>query len=110
MPINCNSATVTLFCIFVFLNHVASFIMLKNTFKKCFFFLQINYESPSRNGCQISCFRSDFASLLFLTDFLRNLVVVVVVVYPTPSEGWGHGGRPWSPRRRATPQGLDQRS
>ena len=37
-------------------------------------------------------------------------VVVVVVVYPTPSEGWGHGGRPWSPRSRATPQGLDQRS
>ena len=37
-------------------------------------------------------------------------LVVVVVVYPTPSEGWGHGGRPWSPRSRATPQGLDQRS
>ena len=36
--------------------------------------------------------------------------VVVVVVYPTPSEGWGHGGRPWSPRSRETPQGLDQRS
>ena len=36
--------------------------------------------------------------------------VVVVVGYPTPSEGWGHGGRPWSPRSRATPQGLDQRS
>ena len=35
-------------------------------------------------------------------------VVVVVVVYPTPSEGWGHGGKPWSPRSRATPQGLDQ--
>ena len=37
-------------------------------------------------------------------------VVVVVVVYPTPSEGSGHGGRPWSPKIRATPQGLDQRS
>ena len=36
--------------------------------------------------------------------------VVVVVGYPTPSEGWGHGGRPWSPKSRATPQGLDQRS
>ena len=35
---------------------------------------------------------------------------VVVVGYPAPSEGWGHGGRPWSPRSRATPQGLDQRS
>ena len=33
-----------------------------------------------------------------------------VVVYPTPSERWGNGGRPWSPRSRATPQGLDQRS
>ena len=39
-----------------------------------------------------------------------KLFSVVVVVYPTPSEGWGHGGRPWSPRSRATPQGLDQRS
>ena len=36
--------------------------------------------------------------------------VFVVGGYPTPSEGWGHGGRPWSPRSRATPQGLDQRS
>ena len=26
------------------------------------------------------------------------VVVVAVVVYPTPSKGWGHGGRPWSPR------------
>ena len=38
------------------------------------------------------------------------VVVVVVVGYPTPSEGWGHGGRPWCPRSRATLQGLDQRS
>ena len=37
-------------------------------------------------------------------------VVVVVVGYLTPSEGWEHGGRTWSPRSRATPQGLDQRS
>ena len=41
---------------------------------------------------------------------LKRVVVVVVVGYPTPSEGWDHGGRPWSPRSRATPQGLDQRS
>ena len=34
---------------------------------------------------------------------------VVVAGYPTPSEGWGHGGRPGSPRSRATLQGLDQR-
>ena len=25
-------------------------------------------------------------------------VAVVVVVYPAPSERWGRGGRPWSPR------------
>ena len=25
-------------------------------------------------------------------------VVVIVVDYPTPSEGRGHGGKPWSPR------------
>ena len=34
----------------------------------------------------------------------------IVVDYPTPSMGWGHGGRPWSTESRATPQGLDQRS
>ena len=39
-----------------------------------------------------------------------NNYIVVVVVYPTPSEGWGHGGRPWNPRSRATTQVLDQRS
>ena len=37
-------------------------------------------------------------------------VFLVVVVYPTPSERWGHGESPWSLRSRATPQGLDQRS
>ena len=49
----------------------------------------------------------------FALDVFTHLClnpVVVVVDYPTPSEGWGHGGRPWSPRSRATPQGLDQRS
>ena len=40
--------------------------------------------------------------------FVVSLFCDVVVGYPTPSEGWGHGGRPWSPRIRATPQGLDQ--
>ena len=24
--------------------------------------------------------------------------------YPTPSKGWGHGGRPWSPRSRQLPK------
>ena len=28
--------------------------------------------------------------------------------YTTPSEGWGQGGRPWNPKSKATPQGLDQ--
>ena len=35
---------------------------------------------------------------------------VVVVGCSTPSEGCGHGGKPWSPRSRVTLQGLDQRS
>ena len=54
--------------------------------------------------------RSTFNPLRSYEDSFSNLVAVVVVVYPTPSEGWGHGGRPWSPRSRATLQGLDQRS
>ena len=43
-------------------------------------------------------------------EISEALVVVVVVGYPTPSEGLGHVGRPWSPRSRATPQGLNERS
>ena len=38
------------------------------------------------------------------------IFLVVVVDYTTPSEGWGHGGKPWSPKSWATLQGLDQRS
>jgi len=33
---------------------------------------------------------------------------LVVVVLPTPSEGWERGGTPRRPNSRATPQGLDQ--
>ena len=52
-------------------------------------------------------FQGAFQKLL---ERYNKCIDVVVVVYPTPSERWGHGGRPWSPRSRATPQGLDQRS
>ena len=45
-----------------------------------------------------------------IADRERNSALYVVVGYSTPSEGWGHGGRPWSPTSQATPQGLDQRS
>ena len=41
---------------------------------------------------------SDFVSY---TDVLLLLLI---------TRRWGHGGRPWSPRSRATPQGLDHRS
>ena len=34
----------------------------------------------------------------------------VVVGYPTPSEGWGHGGRPSIPRSQKIPRDLDQKS
>ena len=40
---------------------------------------------------------------------LCSLCETCCCCYPTPYEGWGHGGRPWSPRTQATPQGLDQR-
>jgi len=39
-----------------------------------------------------------------------KVVANVVVVLPTPSEEWGHGGTPQRPNRWAMPQGLDQRS
>ena len=57
--------------------------------------------------------KSDDKTLLLpfstVLTYLTVVHIVVVVGYPTPSEGWGHGRRPWSPRSRATPQGLDQR-
>ena len=39
-----------------------------------------------------------------------TIIVVVLVVLPDPSEGWGRGRNPRRPNSRATPQGLDQRS
>ena len=56
-----------------------------------------------------SFFSDRRASMVYQNHKSRSFRVVVVG-YPTPSEGWGHGGRPWSPRSRATSQGLDQRS
>ena len=50
---------------------------------------------------------SHFSALRHLQD---PVAVVVVVDYPTPFEGLRDGGKPWRPRSRATPQGLDQRS
>ena len=37
-----------------------------------------------------------FSALRYLETYLRFTTkeAVVVVVYPTPIEGWGHGGRP----------------
>ena len=34
----------------------------------------------------------------------------VLLLLFDPLRGMGHGGGPWSPRNRATPKGLDQRS
>ena len=52
--------------------------------------------------------------LIFITTNAFSLhsfqAVVVVLGYPTPSKGWAHGGRSWSPRSRATLQDLDQKS
>ena len=88
-------------------------------------------QCSSRNSCAhssfLSCkniassFLSSYTRLCSLTATDRwnetklacDLLAygfVVVVGYPTPSEGWGHGRRPWSPRSWANFQGLDQRS
>ena len=53
---------------------------------------------PGPTGDLPCCINKCFSMVL-------STAVVVVVGYPTPSEGWGHGGRPWSPRSRETPQG-----
>ena len=39
------------------------------------------------------------AQNVYLRFYSPPVQPVVVVDYPTPSEGWGHGGRPWSPNR-----------
>ena len=49
------------------------------------------------------------ANTRFSVTVDEHISVVVVVGYPTPSEGWEHGGRPWSPSSQETPKGLDQR-
>ena len=36
---------------------------------------------------------------------IEMLLLFVVVVYPTPFKGWGHGRKPWSPRSQKTPPG-----
>ena len=48
----------------------------------------------------------------FIFQQVPALIIIFLACcccYPTPSEGWGHGGRPWSSRSRATLQGLNQR-
>ena len=82
--------------------------------------LQI-YELESSTS--LACLKGEKVPLVML-DFLcavtqrKNvpgktvdcIVYVAVVIYLNPSEEWEHGGRPWSPKNRVTPQGLDQRS
>ena len=46
---------------------------------------------------QVKFLEVDFLFKIEAFDLLL-VVVVVVVGYPTPYEGWGHGGRPWTPR------------
>ena len=60
---------------------------------------------PQEKYCSVISFARQI-----LTSNVMQHIYVVAVGYPTPSKGWGHGGRSWSPRSRATPQGLDQRS
>ena len=52
----------------------------------------------------------NFPCFMYNSNLIFEIYSVVVVDYPSPSEGWGHGGRPWIPRSRETLQGLDQRS
>ena len=51
---------------------------------------------------------------VLITDAIRLVVVsfnlLLLITRCTPSEGWGHGKKPWSPRCWETSQGLDQRS
>ena len=42
-------------------------------------------------------------NFLFLSCVL-SLSLIVVVGYPTPFKGWGHGRRPWSPRTVQLPR------
>ena len=34
------------------------------------------------------------------------MLLLLLLLLPDPFRGMGHGERPWSPRSRATPQGL----
>ena len=73
-------------------------------------------EYDNKELIHLHCQEAPCAKSVALSTILKDVnriilfIVVVVVVYPTLSHGWGHEGRPWSPRSWATPQGLDQRS
>ena len=53
---------------------------------------------------------SEFANFLFNAIVRLQFQFCCCYCYPTFSEGWVDGGKPWSPRNRETQQGLDQRS
>ena len=74
------------------------------------FKLSVSWVARCSPNSDLGCSQKNAKPLSYSLRVVLTSDVVVVVVYPTPSEGWGHGGRPWSPRNRATPQGLDQRS
>ena len=74
-------------------------------------YFRVCHETLTNKNLEITNCLQENQTFRYYTSTNRQLLqVVVVVVYPIPSEGWGRGGRPWSPRSRATPQGLDQRS
>ena len=53
---------------------------------------------------------SEFANFLCNVIEREQFQFCCCCCYPTPFEGWVDGGRPWNPRSRETPKGLEQRS
>ena len=80
--------------------------------EKPFRFVQIFLtESPDvRAVLYVSVKNSKNSDIYSSLRYPTLTTITVVVVYPTPSEEWGHGGRLRSPRYRETLQGLDQKS
>ena len=84
--------------------------MSNKTFPTFQHFMEFNISTfPTFHGVPSVQTLKHLAQSIYLstTSKISSLVVVVVT---RPLGGWGHGGRPWSLRSRATHRGLDSRS
>ena len=94
--------------------HHADFRRRRTTLDQILFLAQSGFNKP-RPGSRTILATIDFSKAfdsVWHPALFHQLILAGLpscCCYPILFE-WGHGGKPWSPRSRATPQGLDQKS